>query len=200
MDFMGTLSLIIASILWGVLHSILASHGFKALVRRLLGDTAFERIYRLFYNLFASVSFIPVLAMLVAFPDLALYSIPSPWVYATLVIQGLAALALVAGVMQTGPWEFIGLAQLSGPLKKESALVTNGLYARVRHPLYTAGLVFIWLTPEMTVNRLVLWSIFSLYIVIGAYFEERKLLKDFGEVYAAYKARTPMLIPTLRKS
>jgi len=79
-------------------------------------------------------------------------------------------------------------------------LVVDGLYAHVRHPLYSAGLVFIWLSPEMSVNRLVLWLILSSYIVIGAYFEERKLLTDFGTAYAEYKVRTPMLIPSWRRN
>jgi protein-S-isoprenylcysteine O-methyltransferase Ste14 len=196
----GTFYLIGASILWGVLHSVLASHGYKGLVRRIAGEEAFERLYRLSYNMFSAASLFPILMMLVTFPDTPLYSIPSPWLYLTTIIQGLAAMALVAGVMQTGPFEFIGLAQLSGPIKKESTLVTDGLYARVRHPLYTAGLVFIWFSPEMTVNRLALWIVFSLYILIGAYFEERKLLRDFGAVYAEYKARTPFLIPKISKS
>jgi protein-S-isoprenylcysteine O-methyltransferase Ste14 len=49
----------------------------------------------------------------------------------------------------------------------------------------------------MTLNRLILWSIFSLYLVIGAYFEEQKLLREFGQEYAEYQAKTPMLIPRL---
>jgi protein-S-isoprenylcysteine O-methyltransferase Ste14 len=38
----------------------------------------------------------------------------------------------------------------------------------------------------------------TIYIFIGAYFEERKLLREYGEVYAEYKSRTPMLIPWLK--
>jgi protein-S-isoprenylcysteine O-methyltransferase Ste14 len=106
-------------------------------------------------------------------------------------------MALVAGVMQTGVWEFAGLSQLGGA-SESAKLTTDGLYTYVRHPLYTAGLVFLWLTPEMTVNRLALWIVLSLYFVIGAYFEERKLLRDFGQAYADYKARVPMLIPFTR--
>lgn len=51
----------------------------------------------------------------------------------------------------------------------------------------------------MTVNRLALLVVFMLYILIGAWFEERKLLKDFGPVYTEYKARVPMLIPKIIK-
>ena len=193
----GTLYLIGASVLWGVVHSILASHGFKHLVRQAMGAAAFFQLYRFAYNLFSFASLFPIALMLFVFPDRLLYAIPEPWNYLTTVIQGLAVFALIAGVMQTGPLEFAGLAQLmpSYGESKPAELVTGGLYAYVRHPLYTAGLIFIWFSSEMTVNRLVLWAVFTVYIVIGAFFEERKLLKDFGSVYAEYKSRTPMLIP-----
>jgi protein-S-isoprenylcysteine O-methyltransferase Ste14 len=38
----------------------------------------------------------------------------------------------------------------------------------------------------------------TVYILIGALFEERKLLREFGEAYAEYRRRTPMLIPWFR--
>jgi protein-S-isoprenylcysteine O-methyltransferase Ste14 len=37
----------------------------------------------------------------------------------------------------------------------------------------------------------------TLYILIGAYFEERKLLREFGAAYVEYKKKTAMLIPGL---
>ncbi len=199
---MGTIYLVIASVIWGLVHSLLASHKFKHVLRGSFGSMAFERLYRLAYNLFALASLFPIMLMLVTFPDQPLYSIPAPWVYLTTIVQGLAAFALITGVMQTGPMEFAGLAQLSPYAIEEqpARLVTDGLYAYVRHPLYTAGLIFIWFSPEMTLNRLVLWSIFSIYILIGAYFEERKLLVDFGSEYARYRSMTPMLIPGLLKT
>jgi protein-S-isoprenylcysteine O-methyltransferase Ste14 len=67
----------------------------------------------------------------------------------------------------------------------------------VRHPIYTAGLLFIWLMPVMTWNLLALNLGLSVYIVAGAIFEERKLLMEFGPGYAEYKRKTPMLIPGL---
>lgn len=197
----GTLYLIGASVFWGVVHSILASHGFKHLVRQVAGAAAFFRLYRFAYNLFSFASLFPIAVMLFTFPDQLLYTIPEPWAYLTAIIQGLAAIALIAGVMQTGPMEFAGLAQLSPSYgeTKPAELVTGGLYAYVRHHLYTAGLVFIWFSPEMTVNRLALWIVFSAYTLIGAFFEERKLLRDFGSVYAEYRSKTPMLIPKIVK-
>ena len=55
-------------------------------------------------------------------------------------------------------------------------LVTSGLYRFVRHPLYTTGLLFLWLTTTMTVSQLNVYVGATIYIFIGAYFEERKLL------------------------
>jgi protein-S-isoprenylcysteine O-methyltransferase Ste14 len=100
--------------------------------------------------------------------------------------------------VQTGPFDLLGLEQLTAVGEsKPAALVTDGLYAVVRHPLYTGSLVFIWFIPSMTVNRLALFAALTLYTLIGAWFEERKLLKDFGAAYAEYKARVPMFIPKM---
>jgi protein-S-isoprenylcysteine O-methyltransferase Ste14 len=194
---MGTLYLVFASILWGLVHSILASHAAKDAARRFFGPVS-DRLYRFSYNVFSVASLFPILLMLLTFPDQTLYAIPEPWVFISVLIQGAAFFALAAGVMQTGPFEFAGLTQLVG-LESGAApkLVTDGLYAYVRHPLYTAGLAFLWAWPDMTLNRLALWIVFSLYLVIGAYFEERKLLRDFGQEYAEYRVKTPMLLPKL---
>ena len=197
---LGTVVLIVASILWGVVHSLLASHGVKGLIRRFSGALAFDRLYRFSYNFFALASLFPIAATLLVLHDRPLYTIPSPWVYLTTVVQGLALVLLVSTLMQTDPFEFFGLKQLTeiGPARPP-ALVTDGWYAYVRHPLYFGSIVLIWLVPDMTVNRLALIVPFTLYFIVGAYFEERKLLRDFGDRYAEYRARTPMFIPRLSK-
>jgi protein-S-isoprenylcysteine O-methyltransferase Ste14 len=76
-------------------------------------------------------------------------------------------------------------------------MAVRGLYRWVRHPLYTAGLMFIWLSPVMSQNSLVVYIGITVYIIVGALFEERKLEREFGQEYARYKAITPMLIPGL---
>jgi protein-S-isoprenylcysteine O-methyltransferase Ste14 len=195
--------LVVASILWGVVHSLLASHTVKDFIRGLSGPLAFDRLYRFSYNFFALASLFPIASMLLVLPDRALYSIPAPWMYLTTIIQGLSLMLLVSTLMQTDPFDFIGLKQLTeiGPARPP-ALVIDGWYAYVRHPLYLGSLVLIWLIPAMTVNRLALIVVATFYFIIGAYFEERKLLRDFGGQYAEYRARTPMLFPKIinRKS
>jgi protein-S-isoprenylcysteine O-methyltransferase Ste14 len=191
-----------AMAVYSVVHSLLASLGAKAAARRQLGPIA-QRGYRLAYNVFSVLSFLPVLALTAALPDWTLYIIPYPWVLLTLGVQGLAGLALLAGVLQTGLWSFLGVAQLFSIAEQEpEKLVVHGLYRWVRHPLYTAGFVILWLFPYMTANLLALVIASSLYLWIGALFEERKLLKEFGDAYRQYKDVTPMffLLPWGKQS
>lgn len=111
-------------------------------------------------------------------------------------VQGLSALLLIVALLQTDTLSFIGIRQLFEE-EKTGQLVTRGLYKLVRHPLYTFSLLFIWASPSMSQNSLVFYLGVTLYVFIGAYFEERKLLRDFGEAYADYKRRTSFLIPGL---
>lgn len=196
---MGTLTLLFSSLIWAVLHSLTASHTCKGFIRRLMGESLYGRIYRFVYNAFAGLSILPILYLLVTLPDQPLYEITAqPWLFLVNFGQGFAALLLVVSVLQTGPLPFMGISQLLGQPEK-SQLVTDGLYAHVRHPIYSASLLFLWLTPSMTVNRLIIWIIFTIYFIIGAWFEERKLRKDFGQAYMDYQKRTPMLIPNFWK-
>jgi protein-S-isoprenylcysteine O-methyltransferase Ste14 len=187
-----------AMLLYGLVHSLLASLTFKAWMQRWLGERG-GRLYRLAYNLFALVSLLPVLALPALLPDRRLYTIPFPWALLTLALQGLAVVVLLAGLYQTGVWAFLGLSQLSGSNQANSSrLVIHGLYRWVRHPLYSAGLIFIWLTPLMTTNLLAFNLGATVYLIAGALFEERKLLSEFGQEYARYRAATPMLVPWLK--
>ncbi|MCC6956181.1 MAG: isoprenylcysteine carboxylmethyltransferase family protein [Anaerolineales bacterium] len=185
-----------ACLAYGWVHSWMASLAFKEHMRRRLGSAFFDRYYRLVFNIFSVVTLLPLLALTGVLPDRLLYRVPFPWVLITLAGQGAAIIVLLLGVLQTGAMEFAGLRQLFSPGPETSArLVTDGLYAWVRHPLYTAGLVFIWLSPVMSVNLLALFIGFSAYLVIGAHYEERKLRRIFGEAYHTYAQKTPMLIP-----
>jgi protein-S-isoprenylcysteine O-methyltransferase Ste14 len=190
--------ILLAVAIYGVVHSWLASLQAKALAQRSLGAVAM-RGYRLAYNLFAVITLLPVLALPILLPNRTLYTIPPPWVYLTLALQGLALVFLGVGLLQTGAWSFLGLEQLLAPAADAPPrLVVKGLYRWVRHPLYTAGLVFIWLIPVMSANLLALNIGLTLYLIIGAYFEERKLLREYGAEYADYQRRTPMLVPGWR--
>jgi protein-S-isoprenylcysteine O-methyltransferase Ste14 len=190
--------ILLAMLAYGMLHTILASLKIKAQARHWFGAKS-DQWFRLAYNFIAFTTLLPILVLPVLLIDKEIYRIRFPWVIATLSIQGVAILVVIIGLKQTGIKSFIGLRQLFLPeVISPPRLVTGGFYRYVRHPLYSAGLVFIWLFPVMSCNLLALFLGLSAYVLIGAYFEERKLLDEFGEDYANYRQRTPMLIPGLR--
>ena len=185
--------LILSVITWGLFHSLTASLWFKDLLRRTFGD-GFMRFYRLLYNIFSAVSMAPVLYLMLALPDRELYRIPAPWNLFMRVGQGLAALLLLASLLQTDVLSFAGLRQLLEE-ERPGTLVTGGFYQLVRHPLYTFALLLLWLSPSVSLNSFIVYLSFTIYILVGIFFEERKLLREFGQAYADYKSATPMLIP-----
>ena len=190
--------LILSIALWGFVHSFIASFGFKDFLCRMLGD-GFMKFYRLLYNIFAVVSIAPVLYLAAVLPDHDFYNIPAPWNVLMLAGQGISALLLLVAVLQTDVLSFAGVRQLFEE-ERTGRLVTAGLYRVVRHPLYTFSLLVLWLSPKVSLNSFILYLSLTAYILIGIFFEERKLLREFGDDYARYKTVTPMLIPGLKFS
>ena len=64
-------------------------------------------------------------------------------------------------------------------------------YKYVRHPLYLGTLLFIWgiaLLWPLAIHLLTA-MIITLYTLIGTKYEEKKLLEEYGEEYAAYSKK-----------
>jgi protein-S-isoprenylcysteine O-methyltransferase Ste14 len=191
--------ILVAVFIYGFVHSLLATVGTKARLRKWFGPGV-DRWYRLAYNTIGILTFLPILVLAAAYPGRQLYNIPAPWSYLTLAGQLLALAALAIGLLQTGAWSFLGFEQMLIPTaNRSSQMVTSGFYRWVRHPLYTAGLAFIWLTPIMTTSLLALNIGLTIYLVLGTIYEERKLVREFGDEYTDYQKQTPMLIPGLIK-
>jgi protein-S-isoprenylcysteine O-methyltransferase Ste14 len=199
--------LILAVLVWGLLHSLLASHKIKKEFHRRFGEHL-VRFYRLAYNLFSGLSFLPVLGIAAVIPDRILYSVTLPWAVLMILGEILAIIVILMGLRKTDIWEFLGLRRVldrasivypNGPVETVNGdLVTSGVYRFVRHPLYSAGIALIWLLPLMTINVLAINIGLTIYVVIGAYLEERKLRQEFGNQYTDYAAVTPMFIPFLK--
>jgi protein-S-isoprenylcysteine O-methyltransferase Ste14 len=81
-------------------------------------------------------------------------------------------------------------------VKEGHELITSGPYALVRHPIYTAGCVFVWAgaLAHLSLSSAAL----SLVILAGALtrmrLEERSLLQRYPE-YRDYAARTSRMVP-----
>ncbi len=220
----GFFPILIACGVYGSLHSLLASQRAKDWAGKRLGPGG-KRYYRLGFNLIGGITALLLFYLAWRLPDAALYQIPFPWILVTLVLQLVGGLGLLVGVGQTGTIAFLGLdvffprrkPRPPSPLQvldttltgvqgargtwkpRPTGLVTGGLYRWVRHPLYSCGLLILWLVPSMTWNLLALALGLSGYILVGIQFEERRLLREFGPVYKIYRRQTPMLIPFFKK-
>ncbi len=187
-------------VIWAVVHSILADYRVKAWFRSRFGDNAY-RWYRLGYNFFATLSFVPVLLAYWALPDRHLWSAPSPWRWLMLAVQGIGLVGIIGAVFQTHMGEFAGLTQLHpgwSPDHKEPMRLT-GLYCVVRHPIYFFGLLLVWFSPDITINGLIFATLATLYFIFGAMHEETGLRDEFGPAYDRYRRHVPMLIPHPRR-
>ncbi|WP_245860013.1 methyltransferase family protein [Spirosoma aerolatum] len=186
--------LILASwFVFGLIHSLTASVWLKQLVALRLGWLT--KYYRLLYNAIALLTFLPVLWLHWKAPA----EYVSCWQGSTLI--GLLITALGVGMALTALWgydlaEFIGWPASSQQTTGQD-LRQTGLLRYVRHPLYTGillSLLGIWLT-QPTWSHILLVLAAAIYIRIGIYFEEQKLVSTFGESYKAYRQRVPMLLP-----
>lgn len=110
----GFIWILLGFLLFGGLHSLLASLRAKALAARWFGDAG-RLGYRLFFNLSALLSFAPILALVALLPDRRIYAIPLPWALLTGALQLAAALGMLVSVLQTHPLHFLGLEQLARP-------------------------------------------------------------------------------------
>ena len=96
-------------------------------------------------------------------------------------------------------FDLFGLRQVSLYLRSKEytplEFKTPGFYRYVRHPLYVGWLFFFWATPTMTVAHLVLALLTMAYILVAIQFEERDLVRFYGQAYEDYRQRVPMLVP-----
>jgi methanethiol S-methyltransferase len=180
---------------FALVHSFLADPRFKRWGKRTFGNL-FSRWHRLAFTVLALIMIQPFFYILMFLPGTTLYIVSWPWNGLMAACQGLAALALLASLRQTGISHFLGLAQ-PGSTSASGGLVTNGFYCHLRNPLFFFAALFLWLSPIMTLNLLVFNILATVYFYIGARHEERSLHEEFGQEYDAYKVRVPMFLPRL---
>jgi methanethiol S-methyltransferase len=196
MLYTGFFWILLAGLVYGGIHSAFASAPVKEWVKVQLGVEN-PNTYRLIFILQSFFFTLIFLAIIFILPDAILYIIPAPWHYITITIEIAAILGAIFSLFQTGILAFFGLAAFMNTEQaaRASQLNTGGFYRYMRHPLYFFSLIVIWLLPVMTWNILA-WNIcVTLYLIAGSLFEERKLVREFGEKYTEYQKQVPAFWP-----
>ncbi len=190
----------LALVTYFAVHSLLAAESVKAFLMRCCLP---RRWYRVIYNLVALAG---LAGLVFLYASLHPEPIGPAWLHAWPIglVGGLLALAGVAVVMLAFRHydlaEFSGLQQWrQGEAGTPPPLVTTGLNARVRHPLYFGTLLMLWGWFATCPTDAVLLSalIGSAYLWVGARLEEAKLVRLYGETYHQYQRQVPMLLPRL---
>jgi protein-S-isoprenylcysteine O-methyltransferase Ste14 len=101
----------------------------------------------------------------------------------------LYTLGLTGYGFQTGWAPFWGWFSEGRPPRRQFEV--PGAYRWLRHPVYFAFLGQVWLTSQMTLDRLLLSSLFTVYIFLGSYLKDRRLEYYLGDTYREYSARVP---------
>lgn len=87
-------------------------------------------------------------------------------------------------------------------LREEQTLVTEGVYTRIRHPMYSAIWLIFAAYPFLIQNWIAgpaAIVAFAILYCVRVPIEESMMRKQFGEAYEDYMARTGRLWPRLSK-
>lgn len=180
-------------LLWGVQHSIMARAGFKQVLTKFIPVAAERSTYSLATGL-------------------CLVAIALWWQGNTTVVWHMAGLEMPLRVLSLIGWsitvwatfqidhfDLFGVkepfANLTGRTYTQRQFVTPFLYRYMRHPIQTGVLVGMWSQALMTQGQLLLTVTMTVYVFIGLFFEEKDLVKHFGERYLAYMKQVPRLFP-----
>jgi protein-S-isoprenylcysteine O-methyltransferase Ste14 len=90
----------------------------------------------------------------------------------------------------------LGNFNIQPKLRENSKLITTGIYAFVRHPMYTSVIVmmFAFFVSSVTVVEILLWIILVVTLWLKAQREE-SLWLEHDEAYESYKNSTKLFIP-----
>lgn len=111
----------------------------------------------------------------------------------------LAIAGFVWGVRALGSFDTFGIrpviALLRNSQTRQYPFVVRGPYRWVRHPLYFFALVLFWSCPAITLDRLLFNVLWTIWVVLATFLEERDLVSQFGDSYVQYQREVPMIFP-----
>ena len=183
--------------LFGIQHSLMARQVFKKRLTRLIPEPA-ER------SLFVFCASLCLLLLFWQWHPIEGYL----WIWPgnpilPMILYGVGWFIVILSTFLINHFDFTGLRQVYLYLIRRAytplEFKQDRLYTIVRHPMMLGLLISFWVTPQMSLGHLTFATGMTIYILVGLAFEERDLLKSFGNTYQQYRKQVPMLIPLLRR-
>jgi protein-S-isoprenylcysteine O-methyltransferase Ste14 len=113
-----------------------------------------------------------------------------------LVMVGVAVLGVLFVI-----WGYWALGKNWAPsvsgARKDTVLVTNGIYSLVRHPIYLGAFIFLAALALVAANLIILLPTLAVLALLYTSIDEEEamLTARFGDEYREYIKRTPRFIP-----
>ncbi len=187
---MNYLILILTWSIYLVLHSLFATNGVKNLFEKYFSLKG--SMYRLIYSITSGFGFLGLIYLMAILESTLLFeSRISKALGMFVAIIGVVTISMSFRVLSG--MEFLGLKKQ----KTELTLVRTGMHSKVRHPIYSGTILILigMFLYHPTDIALITDLIIFIYLPVGIYFEERKLIKTFGDEYLEYKKQVPSIVP-----
>jgi protein-S-isoprenylcysteine O-methyltransferase Ste14 len=180
---------------FAVQHSVMARQGFKQKWTRIVS----WHVERSTFVLFATLALALVLWQWRPIPRV-MWDVRATVFGSLLTVTFWIGWAiLLVSTFLINHFELFGLAQVWAYFRSRQfvrpAFKTPLFYRWVRHPIYLGFIIAFWSAPVMTAGHLLFSMATTAYILLGIYFEERDLLRAYGEDYREYQRLVSMLFP-----
>ena len=204
-----------AFFVFGVFHSVCAQEPFKNALARWTSPLFVQHFWRILYCGLSYVALYHVILPLhwARSHENNLWLIVYPyWLWQSIIVLHLLSTVFIyMAFLQSDYLEFLGLkqawrgmltllgrpsTQLSIELFGTERLEVKGVYGWVRHPMLIGGLLLL-LTSRPSASYFVYIGMYVFYMMVGAYFEEKRLVNIFGEEYLRYRRVVGAFLPQL---
>ncbi len=194
----------LATLLFGLFHSLLAARVTKDFVAGIMGQRWRNAFYRPLYIAQALITSILLVIYLARQPYRVLYHLRGPWAWVLNGFRMAALLGMAWASREIGFTRLVGWvgikafkdgeshvppeAESQGPAYEAgTGMRATGPFRYSRHPLNLLPVPFLWLSPKMTDRRLAFAIMSTLYFWLGSKHEEARLIRAYGEAYRSYQ-------------
>jgi protein-S-isoprenylcysteine O-methyltransferase Ste14 len=186
-------------LVWCAMHSLLIEP--EVVDRLQLRLPLLARYYRVLYNVVALSTVLPLFWYSGTIAGEPIIVWQGWFTVGRYFILAIAIFLFSSGAKRYDLQYFLGIKQLrSGErhvlLSADDGFRAEGIHAVTRHPWYLGSILFVWsILPQYSSGELVAVIVLTVYLVVGSWSEERKILRYYNADYRRYQQRVSMLFP-----